>query len=196
MSSKSSTNTPHVSQDHYFYLLGEQIGHALEERLEPPSTSSNDEGHQAPRYAPASTDESNCQRCDERHAIHRKSVATASTLVSWDGPQDPQNPMNWSPRRKTLIVAALCCISFSASFSSSVFAPAALAVAAEFGVGEEVVILGISLYVLGFAAGKHNPFRLVVVSRPDTRPKDRFYGDHSPKPTGVHNPCSSPMCFL
>jgi hypothetical protein len=191
----SSTGTPHVSQDHYFYQLGEQIGHALEERLEPPSTSSNDEGHQAPRYPPASTDESNCQRCDERHAIHRKLVATASTLVSWDGPQDPQNPMNWSPRRKTLIVAALCCISFSASFSSSVFAPAALAVAAEFGVGEEVVILGISLYVLGFAAGKHN-LPTVVVSRPDTSPKDRSYGDHSPKPTGVHNPCSSPMFFL
>src|SRR5271154_6418041 len=113
MSSRSSTSTPHVSQDHYFYLVGEQIGHAMEERLEPPSTSSNDEEHQAPRYPPASTDESNCQHSNERHAIHKEPVATASTLVSWNGPQDPQNPMNWSPRRKALVVAALCCISFS-----------------------------------------------------------------------------------
>jgi hypothetical protein len=195
MSSRSSTSAPDVSQDHYFYLFGEQIGQALEERLEPPPTSSKDEEHQAPRHPPASTDESNCQRSDERHAIDQKPVAAASTLVSWDGPQDPQNPMNWSPRRKRLVVAALCCISFSASFSSSVFAPAALAVAAEFGVGEEVAILGISLYVLGFAAGKHN-LPTVVASRPDTSPKDRFYGRRSPKPTGVYSPCSSPMCFL
>ena len=156
MSSRSSTSTP-LSQDYYFYLFYEQIGQALEERLEPAPTSSNDEAHQAPRYPPASTDESNCQRSDRRHhAIHRKPVATASALVSWNGPQDPQNPMNWSPRRKTLIVTAICCISFSASFSGGVFAPAALAVAAEFGVDEEVALLGISLYVLGFAAGKHN----------------------------------------
>jgi hypothetical protein len=151
MSSRSSTSTSHVSQDNYFYLVGEQIGQALEERLEPPSASSNDEEHQ---YPPVSTDESKCQRCAE---CYQEPVATASTLISWNGPQDPQNPMNWSPRRKTLVVAALCCISFSASFSSSVFAPAALTVAAEFGVGEEVAILGISLYVLGFAAGKPQP---------------------------------------
>jgi hypothetical protein len=159
MSSRSSTSTP-LSQDYYFYLFYEQIGQALEERLEPAPTSSNDEAHQAPRYPPASTDESDCQRSNKRHAIHRKPVATTSTLVSWNGPQDPQNPMNWPPRRKTLIVAAICCISFSASFSGGVFAPAAPTVAAEFGVDEEIALLGISLFVLGFAAGKHNLSRL------------------------------------
>src|SRR4051794_17220204 len=180
MSSRSSTSTPHVSQDQYFYLVGEQIGQALEEWLEPPLTSSNDEERQAPQYPPTSTDKGNCQRSDERHAIYPQPVATASMLVSWNGSQDPQNPMNWSPRRKTLVVAALCCISFSASLSSSVFAPAALAVAAEFGVGEEVAILGISLYVLGFAAGKYS-LPTMVASRSDTSPKDRFYGHRSPK---------------
>jgi hypothetical protein len=161
MSSRSSTSTP-LSQDYYIYLFYEQIGQGLEERLEPAPTSSNDEAHQTLRYSPASTDESNGQRSDKCHAIHRKPVAIASILVSWNGPQDPQNPMNWSSRRKTLIVAAICCISFSISFSGGLFAPAALTVAAEFGVNEEVALLGVSLYVLGFAAGKHKTFPTVV----------------------------------
>jgi DHA1 family multidrug resistance protein-like MFS transporter len=156
ISSRSSMSKLQVSQD-YFYLVREQLGQALERRLELTPTPSKDEEDQAPPYPPTSTDENNGQRPDEPHAIPRKPVATVSSLVKWNGPQDPQNPMNWPPRQKNIIVAAVCCISFSASFSSSVFAPAVLAVAAEYGVNEEVGILGISLYVLGFAAGNHNP---------------------------------------
>lgn len=40
-----------------------------------------------------------------------------------------------------------------ASFASSSFSPTFGAVSAEFGVSEEVVILTLSLYVLGFAFG-------------------------------------------
>ena len=41
----------------------------------------------------------------------------------------------------------------TAAFASSIFSAATFAVAAQFGVSTEVGILGLSLYVLGFALG-------------------------------------------
>jgi DHA1 family multidrug resistance protein-like MFS transporter len=45
-------------------------------------------------------------------------------------------------------------LTFTVSFASSVFSTATFATADEFGVSCEVMILGVTLYVLGFARGK------------------------------------------
>lgn len=69
-------------------------------------------------------------------------------------PNDPENPKNWSKGYKwycTMVVAATC---FVVAFSSSVVTPDIVGVADEFGVSEEVALLSITLFVVGFGVGK------------------------------------------
>lgn len=75
-------------------------------------------------------------------------------IVSWDGPDDPQNPMNFSRSRKWTITMVTAFLTLTVSFASSVFSTATIVTAKEFGVSLEVMILGVSLYVLGFACGE------------------------------------------
>lgn len=74
-------------------------------------------------------------------------------IVTWDGPDDPANPMNWPKLKKGAITILLGLMTMGASFASSSFSPTFDAVSAEFGVSQEVTILTLSLYVLGFAFG-------------------------------------------
>ncbi|KAF8861676.1 MFS general substrate transporter [Acephala macrosclerotiorum] len=73
--------------------------------------------------------------------------------VGWDGPDDPENPMNFPRSKKWIITISTAFITFCVSFSSSVFSTATEITAYEFDVSLEVMILGVSLYVLGFAFG-------------------------------------------
>lgn len=74
-------------------------------------------------------------------------------LVTWDGPDDPEKPMNMTMKKKWLIVVATGLMTFCVSFASSVFSTTTFVTAAHFGVSSEVMILGLSLYVVGFALG-------------------------------------------
>lgn len=56
-------------------------------------------------------------------------------------------------------------VTFCVSFASSVFSTATTVTASEFDVSVEVMILGVSLYVLGFAFGK---WHLLSPSSPTT----------------------------
>ncbi|KAL5947047.1 hypothetical protein ACKVV1_000120 [Pyricularia oryzae] len=73
--------------------------------------------------------------------------------AGWTGPEDPENPVNWSPWRKWTIVATNSLATFMVSFGSSVFSGALPDVQRIFGVSNDVALLGIALYVLGFALG-------------------------------------------
>ncbi|KAI7548545.1 MFS general substrate transporter [Hortaea werneckii] len=74
-------------------------------------------------------------------------------VVEFDGPEDPLHAMNWSLGKKLRTSVILSFVSLIASFGSSIFSAALSSVAAHFGFGSEVGILGVSLYVLGFATG-------------------------------------------
>ncbi|KAI9689373.1 MAG: hypothetical protein M1822_010024 [Bathelium mastoideum] len=80
-------------------------------------------------------------------------TSAESSFVEWDGPEDPYNPINWPIIRKIPAVLGICSLAFVSSFASSIFAPAAIQIAEEFHISETVANLGVSLYVLGFAAG-------------------------------------------
>ncbi|KAK5108664.1 hypothetical protein LTR62_008069 [Meristemomyces frigidus] len=75
------------------------------------------------------------------------------SIVEWDGPDDPENPMNMSTARKWWITMISACMTFVVSFGSSVFSTATVVTAEEFGASSEVMILGVTLYVVGFACG-------------------------------------------
>ncbi|KAL8408043.1 hypothetical protein RB594_006736 [Gaeumannomyces avenae] len=68
-------------------------------------------------------------------------------------PGDPENPKNWSRAYKwyaTMIVAATC---FVVAFASSVITADIAGMAEEFGVGQEVALVSITVFVVGFGVG-------------------------------------------
>jgi DHA1 family multidrug resistance protein-like MFS transporter len=75
-------------------------------------------------------------------------------LVDWDGPDDPGNPQNFPEWKKWMITIVAGLMTFSVTFASSVFSTATTVTSQLFGVSSEVMILGTSLFVLGFAFGK------------------------------------------
>jgi hypothetical protein len=53
-------------------------------------------------------------------------------IVDWDGPDDPENPMNWAPSRKWGAIAVVSGITFLTPLGSSIFAPGVPLVMEEF----------------------------------------------------------------
>ena len=74
-------------------------------------------------------------------------------MVEFDGPLDPLHAQNWPLKKKLPIAATLGYVTLTAAFGSSIFSAAIGSVAEHFHLSREVGILGVSLYVLGFATG-------------------------------------------
>ncbi|CZR52746.1 probable fluconazole resistance protein [Phialocephala subalpina] len=85
----------------------------------------------------------------QRHASKPKDP----NLIEWDGPLDPENPMNWPVSKKWIATIALGLMTFCVTFASSVFSNATIDVAKLYHVSTETSTLGTSLFVLGFAVG-------------------------------------------
>jgi len=74
-------------------------------------------------------------------------------LVEFDGPDDPGNPKNWSRRKRWVITAVGSILTFSVTFSSSIFSVAINPVAKEYNIGTVTSTLGVSLFLFGFVLG-------------------------------------------
>ncbi|KAH9483779.1 Major facilitator superfamily multidrug transporter mdrA [Psilocybe cubensis] len=73
-------------------------------------------------------------------------------VVEWDL-NDPEDPYNWPKFKKWVITAQLALSTFTVSFSSSSYSGGLQHTMQDLGISYNVAILGISLYVLGFALG-------------------------------------------
>ncbi|KAF7562648.1 hypothetical protein G7046_g1480 [Stylonectria norvegica] len=76
-----------------------------------------------------------------------------STTVAWYSDNDPENPHNWTPRRKGFIAAVLFTYTFAAYIGSSLYTAAVPAIRERYGASETVANLGLSLYVWGYGIG-------------------------------------------
>ncbi|KAI5475116.1 MFS general substrate transporter [Pseudohyphozyma bogoriensis] len=74
-------------------------------------------------------------------------------IVSWDSPTDRANPMNWSFRRKYLIVVLLGMLTMCSTFASAIFSSAIEETSQIYGVSTEVMTLGTSLFIAGYIPG-------------------------------------------
>lgn len=72
--------------------------------------------------------------------------------VTFDGPDDPIHPFNWPTRTKVTLCVVLGLNCISIAMASSIFASAVQQICAIYHVITVVAILGVSLFVLGFAA--------------------------------------------
>lgn len=114
-----------------------------------PTVDENVPGMEAPQPPQDETDVESAQN----HQIPEKPAETDPNLVDWDGPEDPENPQNFSQLRKWVITVTMSSMTMWITFASSVFSTATMVTAKEFGVSTEVMTLGTSLTVFGFALG-------------------------------------------
>lgn len=68
-------------------------------------------------------------------------------------PDDPRNPMGFSMAKKWTLTVLVAFATLAVSFSSSAYTGGVKEILVQFKIGTEVVILGVSLFVLGFAIG-------------------------------------------
>jgi MFS family permease len=95
---------------------------------------------------------------DDANAIQEKSASetTASEddlLVTWNGPDDPENPKNWSALRRWSITILLSLGGFVCLMSSTMLAPALETIAEDMHVSQSTANMTLSIFVLAFAFG-------------------------------------------
>ena len=74
-------------------------------------------------------------------------------VVEFTGFNDPLHPQNWSLKRRVTISATLAYTTFVSSFASAIYSSGVISISGRFHISSEVAILGVTLYVLGFASG-------------------------------------------
>ncbi|KAI0412187.1 major facilitator superfamily domain-containing protein [Xylaria grammica] len=83
----------------------------------------------------------------------KKKEEEDANLVTWDGPDDPENPQNYSRPRKFFITGIWIYGNLCATLASSIWSSGATQLKAQFHQSTIVVTLGISFFLLGFSIG-------------------------------------------
>ncbi|KAL1301856.1 hypothetical protein AAFC00_006041 [Neodothiora populina] len=66
---------------------------------------------------------------------------------------DPQDPQNWSLRKKIFVTFNICLLTFSIYIGSAIYTSGLMGITQTFGISQTVAILGLTLYVLGYGLG-------------------------------------------
>lgn len=74
-------------------------------------------------------------------------------LVSWNGSDDPDLPLNWSIPRKAFLIFEIMLLTCITYMGSSIYTPGQQEIQEEFKVGHVTATLNLSLYVLGYGLG-------------------------------------------
>lgn len=81
-------------------------------------------------------------------------VANVHAKVTWDGPNDPANPKNWTYRRKWTVTIVVGAYTFISPISTSIVAPALSSIGAALQIQSEIVLaLCLSIFILAYAFG-------------------------------------------
>jgi len=90
----------------------------------------------------------------KRGASQKSSKEKDINRVTWDGPDDPENPKNWTKKRRWLATATVSMFTFISPVSSSMIAPALTQVQQDLNIGSQLEVeLALSVFILGFAIG-------------------------------------------
>jgi hypothetical protein len=137
-----SNESPELSELEQFRSTHQQYDN-LDDRFGNKTPSGNSEGET----------EKDLEKGDAEGEKKKEEPPKDPNLIEWSGPSDPENPMNWPASKKWIVTITLGLMTFCVTFASSVFSTATIATSIEFGVSTEVMTLGTSLFVLGFAVG-------------------------------------------
>lgn len=73
-------------------------------------------------------------------------------LVDW-APNDRQNPRNWSTPKKVFVTFRICLLTTSVYIGSAIYTAGLQGVVADFHISPVHALLGLTLFVLGYALG-------------------------------------------
>ncbi|KAH3955381.1 hypothetical protein HBH53_002050 [Parastagonospora nodorum] len=99
---------------------------------------------------------------DSRDGDEEIGARKEEIIITWDGPHDPRNPLNWSQKRKWVVTILVSMFTFISPFSSTMVTPALPAIADDFNIPEGFMSqLVMTIFLLGYAQG---PFVLAPLS--------------------------------
>ncbi|KAI0403953.1 major facilitator superfamily domain-containing protein [Xylaria palmicola] len=79
---------------------------------------------------------------------------TEDYIVDWDGPNDPENPLQWPRAKKILHIIIISSFVFIANLAATMFAPGAPQLARDFHITDPVLqTFTVNIYLLSFAVG-------------------------------------------
>lgn len=73
-------------------------------------------------------------------------------LVDWNE-NDPHNPKNWSTSKKLFVTFQICLLTTSVYIGSAIYTAGIEGITKQFEVSEVRALLGLTLFVLGYALG-------------------------------------------
>ncbi|KKY24329.1 putative benomyl methotrexate resistance protein [Diplodia seriata] len=76
-----------------------------------------------------------------------------TTLVDWYTTDDPENPQNWSFKKKAFVATQIYAYTLAVYMGSAIYAPSEEGVMHEFNVSINAAALGLSMYVLAYGIG-------------------------------------------
>lgn len=88
--------------------------------------------------------------------LHSQSTLEKSAepiVVEWYDELDPENPKNWTLKRKLAVTFSICFLTFSVYAGSSIVTPSIPGLIEEFGVSEVQGTLTLSVFIIGYAIG-------------------------------------------
>ncbi|KAJ8606654.1 hypothetical protein MRB53_040790 [Persea americana] len=83
----------------------------------------------------------------------KQAQQASPSALDWDGPDDPENPLNWSPLKKGFHTGASAAFGFAVTCGSSLITPGSFEIAQEFHVSVTAAILTLSLFSFGLGFG-------------------------------------------
>ena len=86
-------------------------------------------------------------------AIQPEVLQDGTILVDFYDTDDPDNPQNWSLRKKMFVQFIICYYTLAVYIGSALYAPSETGVIQQFGVSLTASSLGLSLYVLAYGIG-------------------------------------------
>ncbi|KAF7302366.1 Benomyl methotrexate resistance protein [Mycena chlorophos] len=74
-------------------------------------------------------------------------------VVGWDGDSDPENPRNWTFKKRAFVAFCISFLTFSIYIGSAIYTSSIPGLMAEYDVSLTKATLGLTLYVLGYGIG-------------------------------------------
>ena len=132
----------------------------------PPSDEPSDVEHGDGRSPPSSSNKADASgdshqservKSKEHRAQEQQEQVTKweddPNLVDWDGPDDPDNPLNWPQWKKLLTTFLLCLMTFAIYIGSAIITPGIPDIAYDYGVSEVAATLSLTMFVIGYGIG-------------------------------------------
>lgn len=74
-------------------------------------------------------------------------------MVDWWGPNDPENPQNWSQKKKHFVAFQICLLTTGIYIGSAIYSAGEQQITQVFGVSTVVATIGLTLFVAGYGLG-------------------------------------------